>query len=96
MLALAFKKLQPCSVNFINTTEFKIYIFLIIINIAGVLCYFIGLQWTVIVASVLIFIYVVFTFISSIKIMDNFNKISSNKQSDELVKETFKKQRNYF
>ncbi len=81
MLALAFKKLQPCSVHYINSIEFKIYIFLIIINIAGVLCYFIGLQATVIVASILIILYIVYAFLSSIKIMDNFTLTNTNQQS---------------
>jgi hypothetical protein len=87
ILAFFFKKLQPCSVEFINAIEFRVYIFLIIVNAAGVLCYFIGIQTTLITFGVLLFLYIIYTFLSSIKVLDNFNFLGNEPQAtDELTK----------
>lgn len=58
ILALLFYKLRPCSVEFVNNVELKIYVALGLVNAAGVMCYFLGVKWTAITLGVVMFLYV--------------------------------------
>ena len=72
ILAVLFHKLQPCAVSLINVIQLKIYIGLVLINAASILCYFIGLKLTIIISGVLLFIYIIYTILSSIKVTDSW------------------------
>lgn len=55
------------------------------------MCYFVGLKITIISFGIVLFLYIVYSFASSIKVSDN-NTPSNKEESNQLVNERFKKQ----
>lgn len=55
------------------------------------MCYFFGLKITIISFGILLFLYIVYSFASSIKVSDD-NSTSNKEESNQLVNERFKKQ----
>lgn len=93
VLAVSFHKLQPCAVDFVNIVELKIYIALVIINAASILCYFVDLLVTAISFGVLLFLYILYSFLSSIKVKDSIEStIPPTDHPNDLVNDRFKKQ----
>ena len=66
--------MQPCSYEFINMIEGKIYICLALLSFAGALCYFIGLLYSGIVTGFVLLLYLIYFIYVTFK---NYNQLKN-------------------
>ncbi len=97
-LAVLFYKERPCSVEFINTIELRIYIAMVIINMASVLCYFLGMMITAIVTGIVLFLYILYSCIgmnSKVAGEQVVAEVREASQANTLVGDKWKKQQRF-